>query len=490
MLTNRFAILVCVPTVLALAAFGAETPQSYKDLKYPAIHDIKVPEATRYTLPNGIVVYLVEDHELPKVNIHVTVAAGSRWEPADKTGLAGLLGVVMRTGGSVTRNGDKLDEELDSIGASIETGFGPDSGGVFAALLKEDLDHGLDIAADLLQHPAFPQDKIDLAKLQMRDGVARRNDNPNDIVFREFSRLLYGKDSPYVRMTEYATIDSITRDDLLAFHRRYFQPEGTIVGVNGDFNLADVRIKIEKVFGPWPRGGHPKPEAPKVDTTSRKQTEFYSITKSEMAQSWVVMGALGGRYDDPDVYALEVMNTVLGGGMSSRLFSNVRTEQALAYAVFSGWNPEWDHPGTLFIGGSSRPDATVKLYNAMLKQVNRLAEEGATDDEMARAKDQILKGFAFEFDNSMKVIARLMSYEYYGYPRDYLQQYHAHIMTVTKEDVGRMARQYLTPGKFAVLILGNGKYESPLTSLGDVRTIDIAIPSRAQKEPAAPDAGK
>ena len=484
---NPSRFIFSILLVLAAAGLGcAETattaapaPQhsgGYRDLQYPPIHDIKVPEPIRFELANGLVVYLIEDHELPKVGLHALVRTGGRWEPAAKTGLAEITGSVMRTGGSLSHGGDKLDDELDRLGASIETGIDQDSGQVDASMLKEDLGPGIEIVADLLQHPAFPQNKIDLAKIRMRDGVARRNDEPNGIVFREFMRILYGKDSPYAHQTEYATINAIAREDLVAFHRRFFQPESVILGVEGDFDPVVIRAKIEQCFGAWARGGQPRPDVPVVDAAAQNRAGFYSIVKTDMQQSWVLLGMLGGRRDDPDYYALAVMNEVLGGGFSSRLFSNVRSAQGLAYAVFSGWNAEWDHAGSFFAGGSSKPETTVKIYQSMLAEVKQLAQSGATDDEVVRAKDSILKGFAFEFDSTGKIIGRLMAYEYYGYPRDYLQQYHAHITKVTKDDVARVARQYLTPGKFAVVFSGNGKYEAPLESLGPVKPVDITIP--------------
>lgn len=482
--TNRFCSIFCLTAALAVPGFAqsptasspAAHPASYRELHYPPINDIKVPEPVRFELSNGLVVYLIEDHELPKVGLQVIVRAGGRWEPAEKAGLASITGMVMRTGGSMTRSGDQLDDELDHLGASIETSIDTDSGGVFATMLKEDLDRGIAIVADLLQHPAFPAAKIDLAKIQLRDSIARRNDEPNGIAFREFFKVLYGKDSPYARQTEYATIEAIMRDDLVAFHQRFFQPESVILGIAGDFQTAELRAKIEKAFGGWTRGGRPKPAVPPVESLAQDRAGFYSIVKTDMQQSWVLMGMLGGQRNDPDYHALQVMNEILGGGLSSRLFSNVRSAQGLAYAVFSGWNAEWDHAGTFFAGGSSKPETTLEIYRSILAEVKRMAGGGATGDEVARAKDSILKGFAFEFDHTRKIISRLMAYEYYGYPKDYLQQYHARITQVSKDDVARVARKYLTPGKFAVLFSGNGQYEAPLGSLGAVTPIDITIP--------------
>ncbi len=478
------AALSLVGGSVKAAAPREARPASYKDLKYPPLRDVKVPEATRFELANGLVVYLMEDHELPKAAVHLMVRAGSRWEPADKAGLAAVTAAVMRTGGTRTESGDKLDDELDGLGASVEIAFGQDSGGAFARVLKEDLGRGIDIVADLIQHPAFPEDKIELAKIQERDSIARRNDDPSGIAFRELNRILYGPESPYARQTEYATIDAITRDDLLSFHGRFCQPETAILGVVGDFRTEELRPRIEQAFGAWPRGGQAKAPAPEVDATSH--AGFYSITKDDMQQSWVIMGALSGRRDDPDFYALQVMNEILGGGFSSRLFSNVRSAEGLAYAVYSAYDAEWDHPGTFLVGGSSKPETTVKIYESMRREVERLAAQGATPDELSRAKDSILKGFAFEFDEPGKIITRLMTYEYYGYPRDYLEQYHARIRQVSRADVSRVAGKYLTPATFAALFVGPGEYEKPLGSLGPVKAIDIAIPGSKADPPADP----
>ncbi len=465
---------------------ASRTP-AYKNLKYPALNKIAVPEPARFELPNGMVVYLVEDHELPTVSVQAMIRAGSRWEPADKIGLASITGTVMRTGGSVSRNGDQLDEELDRLAAIVETGIGQDSGRATVSVLKEDLDKGLDILADILQHPAFPQDKIDLAKVAQRDSIARRNDQPQGIVFREFQKVVYGKDSPYARVPEYATIDSITRDDLVAFHKKYYQPQNVMLGAWGDFKSDDMRARIEKAFGSWPRGDTPTPAVPEVDAAGgARRAGFYAINKDDMSQSWVIMGMIGGKRNDPDYYPLEVMNDILGGGFSSRLFSNVRSDQGLAYAVFSSWGAGWDRPGTFTAAGSSKPETTIKIYRSMLHEIERIADGGVTDDELARAKDGILKGIAFDFDSTGKIVGRMMTYEYYGYPKDYLQQYRAHIEKVGKFDVARVAKQYLTPDRFAVLFLGKEKgYDAPVSSLGKVTPVDITIPGPKQKELAA-----
>ena len=469
-----------VLTLVAIGTFGLyaqpQPAENYQELKYPPLNKIQPPKPDRFVLPNGMTVYLVQDHELPLITVSALIRVGSRWEPVGKAGLADIVGTVMRTGGTPTRNGDKLDEELDRLGAVVETGIGEDSGGATVSVLKEDINLGLDILADLLQHPAFPQDKIELAKIANRDAIARRNDFPTGIARREFRRILYGKDSPYAHQPEYATLDAITREDLVAFHRQYFQPENVILGIWGDFG-PELKARVEKVFGAWPKGGQPKLPVPEVDANWQKRAGLYLINKEDVNQSRVIMGQMDGRRDSPDYYALDLMNQVLGEGFASRLFSHVRSAQGLAYEVGSSWNAGWDRPGVFSAAGSTKSENTTKILTSIKTELDTFIEGGVSDEELQRVKDSTLKEFAFEFDSTGKIVERLMRYEYYGYPSDYLERYQENIGKVTREDVGRVARQYLKPEQFIVLVLGNTKdFDRPLSTLGPVKDVDITIP--------------
>ena len=216
-------------------------------------------------------VMLVEDSELPTINVNAMIRAGSRWEPAGQgRPRRRSTGTVMRTGGSTTRNGDQLDRELDRLAASVEIGIGGDSATASIFCLKEDIDKALPILADLLQHPAFPQDKIELAKIEQRDNIARRNDDPQGIAFREYDRVIYGKDTPYGRQPEYATINAITRDGPGRFSQAVLSAGERDPGSAGEISrLPEMRAKIERAFAGWQRGGHPRPAAPPVDLRPR-----------------------------------------------------------------------------------------------------------------------------------------------------------------------------------------------------------------------------
>jgi predicted Zn-dependent peptidase len=477
----RFAVQAAVLGLLWNAPSPAQRiPKSYKDLKFPPLGEIKVPEPVRFELANGMVVYLVEDHELPVIGATAMIRTGARWEPPEKAGLAAITGTVMRTGGSTSRSGDQLDEELDRLAAVVETGIGQDSGRAMVSVLKEDIERGLEILADLLRNPAFPQDKIELAKIAQRDAIGRRNDDPSGVAFREFARILYGKDSPYGRLPEYETIDAITREDLVRFHREFFQPENVILGVWGDFRSQEMRALIERIFGPWPRGGRPKPAPPPVD--SRSAGGIYLINKEEVNQSWVLLGGLAGRRDEPDYFALTVANSVL----SWRLLNNVRTAAGLAYATGSVWDAGWDRPGIFRAFGNTKLETTAQILEAIRAEIAKLRQAEPTPSEFTRARDSILKGFAFEFDSTEEIVERIVAYEYYGYPRDYLQRFRAGIEKVTPADVLRAAQSRLDPEKLTVLVLGNEKrFERPLSSFGKVVPWDIAIPRPKQEQLAA-----
>jgi zinc protease len=456
---------------------GGQLTKSYKDIKFPPLSELNIPEPQRFELPNGMVVYLIEDHTLPLINALALIRTGSRWEPVNKAGLASITSTVMRTGGTASQSGDMLDEELDRLGAVVETFTEGDIGGTSVSVLKEDAERGLTLLAEMLRNPKFPNDKIELAKIVERDAIARRNDDPEGIVQREFNTILYGRETAYGHIPEYKTIKAISRGDIVSFHRQFFQPESVILGVWGDFAANDVRAVIDRAFGSWQRGGQPRPEAPEVDPAARDRRGIHFINKEDVNQSWVVIGGLAGKRNDPDFYALTVMSYVLGGGFTSRLVDQVRTNQGLAYTVFSGWNAEWDYPGIFITVGGTKSETTVQMLDSMRTEIQKLAASGATEDEISRAKDAILKGFAFEFDSRGKVVRRIMAYEYYGYPADTLQKYMDNIGKVTKEDVQRVARQALDGDKFITLVLGNQKgFDKPLDTLGKVTPIDVTIP--------------
>ena len=451
----------------------------YKQLKYPTLGQIEIPQVGRVTLANGMQVFLLEDHELPLVSLSAMVRTGSVYEPADKIGLAAITGTVMRTGGTTSKTGDQIDEQLEQIAASVETGIGLNSGSAALSVLKDDIDTGLSVLADVLMNPVFREDKIELAKVQHRSNIARRNDNMRQIAFREFYKLIYGPQSVYARQTEYATIGNITRDDLVAFHKKFFHPNNTTIAVWGDFQTEQMIKKIEQAFKAWERADAKPAPVPQVKYEFRPTVNV--IQKQDMNQSCICLGHIGGVMNDPDYFSLLVMNEILGGGFTGRLFKNVRSRMGLAYAVFGVYSADYDHPGVFYVGCQTKSKSTVYAVRAMAEEVKKITESEVTDEELALAKESYLNSFVFNFDSKGDIVERLMTYEYFGYPEDFLQKTKANVEKVTKADVLQVARKHLQPDKLQILAVGRPQdFDEPLSVLGPLREIDITIPPPAE----------
>ena len=460
-------------------AFAAERTPDYKELQYPKLHDVVIPDVQRVTLPNGMRLFVLEDRELPLIAMSARIRVGSMYEPADKIGLADITGEVMRTGGTTSKTGDELDEELEQIAASVETGIGLDSGYASVSVLKDDVDTGLSILADVLRHPAFRPDKIELAKMQHRSAISRRNDEPGSIAAREFRKLIYGPQSVYARHTEYATIGNITRDDLVTFHRRFYGPNNMMLAVRGDFDAQQMIEKIEKAFQGWEKIDLDIPQTPNVEYEWSSTVSL--VARPDLNQSNIYLGHLGGLMSDPDYFALTVMNQILGGSFTGRLFKNVRSRQGLAYSVSGGYSSDFDHPGIFLMGCQTKSQSTVHAIRAMIDEAKRIAAEEVTDEELALAQESYLNSFVFNFDSKGEIISRLMTYEYYGYPADFLQKTKASIEKVTKADVLRVAQAHLRPDKMQILVVGKPEdFDEPLSMLGGVTAIDVAIPTPGQ----------
>ncbi len=461
--------------------------KSPKELTFPPLKELKLPKIERVVLENGMIVYLVEDHELPLIEISARIRVGSKYEPPDKIGLAKITGRVMRTGGTKSKTGDEIDEELESIAAQISTSIGRSVGRAYMSVLKESFDQALSIFADILMNPIFSEDKIELAKLEEKTTISRRNDNVMAIASREFTKLIYGANSPYARHPEYETIDNITREDIIAFHKKYFHPNNVILGIWGDFKTKEMIKKLEKAFKNWKPEKIDFPPEPKVSLELKPSVNL--IKKYDVNQTNIRIGHIGIRRDNPDYFALQVLTEILGGGFSSRLFTKVRSDLGLAYSVWGIFGANYDYPGMFYAGCSTKSQSTCQAIKAIINEINKIVEEEVTDDELKLAKDSILNSFVFNFDTKREIVERLMTYEYYGYPSDFLQRYKRNIEKVTKEDVLRVARKYIHPDKLIILAVGNDKdFDCPLSEFGPINEIDITIPEPKIKKEEIPKA--
>ncbi|OGD27939.1 MAG: hypothetical protein A2Y56_05515, partial [Candidatus Aminicenantes bacterium RBG_13_63_10] len=330
---------------------------------FPPLNAIHMPQVEQLKLPNGLVVFLVEDHEFPTVDLRAIVRTGSVFEPAGQAGLAGLMATTLRTGGTEARTGDEIDKELETLAASIETSIDATAGTIWASALKEDFPRVLEILADILIRPAFRRDKIDLALLEVESAIQRRNDNVAQITSREFNRLIYGPASPYALQPEYATVEAVTRDDLVKFYKTYFHPNNTLLAVWGDFDSSALKAVLGKTLGAWPSGAAAVPAWPAVNYEGKFTVNF--IDKPDVNQSNIMLGHIGGLMNDPDFPALTVMNAILS---FDRIFKKVRTDEGLAYSVWGEYDSRLDYPGTFSCGAQTKSQSTVHAIQLMIQE--------------------------------------------------------------------------------------------------------------------------
>jgi zinc protease len=474
-------VALAAALALALPVMSPAQVKNSDDIKYPVLPEFNVPTPQRVVLDNGLVVILIEDHELPLVNASVRVHTGGRLVPADKLGLASLTGAVMRTGGTTTMSPDELDDYLEGKAATVETSIGNNFGSGSMSCLSQDLPDILGVFADVLRNPVFAEDRIDMERKQITAGIARQNDNPQGILFREFQEVIYGEESPYARNATYTTVANITRNDLVAWHGTYFHPNQMILGLVGDFDSEQALAQIKETFGAWTKG----PAVEKVEVaynTTPKPGVFY-VEKTDMTQSNIIMGHLGIQKDNPDYYPVEVMNQVLSGSFASRLFSNVRSKKGLAYAVSGSVGSSYDHEGLYMMFMTTKTETTGAGIEALLEEARNMTALPPTDEEVAKSKAGILNSFVFNSDSGRKILNQQITYEYYGYPLDWLARYRDGIDKVTTAQVREAAAKYIHTAQLSILVVGPTEgQDKPLDTYGPVALVDITIPEMESTE--------
>lgn len=469
-----FALVLLGAAALAPASH-AQQSKPWEQIPIPPLHAFHPQQPKRIELKNGIVVFLQEDHELPFIYGSVLVPGGSRDEDPAKAGLIGLYAQTWRTSGTAAMSGDAMDDLLESKAAHIETNGDDDSTAVSWDSLKGDADQVFALAMDLFFHPKFNPEKLELARQQEATTIVRRNDDEDAIAGRESAKLVYGANSPYARQPELSTIGAVTLADLDAWHERTLKGK-LIVGIYGDFDSAAIEAKVRAAFESLPPV---TPPPPRHDEFPGPKPGVYFIDKEDVNQSNVQIVGLGIDRRNPDVAAIAVMNEILGGGFGSRLFVKIRTEQALAYDVGGGFGLTYDHPGTFQVNVLTRSEKTVDATKLALQEIADLNARPFTEEELKRAKDDLLNSFLFRYDTRDKILDESEELEFYGYPPDYLDTYREAIEKVSLADLAAAARKYIHPDKLAVLVVGNGpEIEPPLgdLGLGAPTPIDIAIP--------------
>jgi zinc protease len=407
----------------------------------------------RVLLKNGMVVYIAEDRALPLVNIAITVRTGSWLEPAGKEGLAALTGSQLRRGGTKTLSAEQLDEKLDFLAAQVGTGIGATSGFATLNCLADNLDQALPVFVELLRSPRFQEDRLALAKEQSLQELKKRNDDAADIESREWGVLLYGEKHFTNRFATEASLRSITREDLQAFHGRTFSPANMVAAVSGSFTRAEMLRKLEAAFAGWPS---PRGVVPAIPATIEPAAAGVYRVQKDVNQGRVSIGLPTVRRDDPDVYALEVMNEILGGsGFTSRITKTVRSNEGLAYSAGSGLAPGVFYPGRFRAGFQSKSRTVAWAADLVLQEIRRIREQPVSAEELETIKNSLVQTFPSSFGSKAQAMAIFAADDYTRRDPAYWRGYRDRIAAVTAADVQRVAQKHLLPEKLIVLVVGD-----------------------------------
>lgn len=465
-------VALFLPSLTAIAgdiSFGDPRKMTFSPVEFTP------PEPARIVLENGMVVYLLEDHELPLITVTASLRTGGWLDPVDQVGLASLTGSVMRTGGGGGLSAQQVDEELEQFAGDVSISIGRQSGSASLDVLKKDLTRGLQIFAGLLRAPAFEPARVELAKLQAIESIRRRQDNPGSVVSREFVKVLYGAEHPTARESSLDSVKRITREDLVAFHRRTIHPNGIILGVTGDFTKEEMLAALRAVFGDWKPGAVPELKIPEVAEQEASRPAVRFINK-ETSQTHLRVGHLSIKESDPDYVPLAIANDILGGSsFRSRLFNDVRTKRGLAYSVGSRLNTGVHDQGVWLMRAETKLASTQEVVSRFVANMERMRTELVTDEELAEAKESYVNSFIFSFSSPSAVVSRMVELEYDGLPKDFLQQLRQKVVKLTKEDILAAAKKHFHPDRLKIVAVGSGQtLPKALSTFGEVKEIELS----------------
>jgi zinc protease len=431
---------------------NAETPPSLPDpdkIVYKPL-SFTPPKAKRVTLENGLVLYILENHELPLINITAVSRTGSVFDPIEKEGLAELTGQVMRTGGVKDMTGNAIDETLESMAAILNMSVNRDSGLLSLSVLRNDREKGLDLFSRILMNPVFDAEKLTVAKELKIEELRRISDDPQKLAFREFGRLIH-EGSPRGRLATINSISVIQREDLIRFHQRFYQPRRVMIAISGDIDRKEAESLANRYFGNW-LSPEEKVEPPPL--SKPKEGRIYTLPK-DLPQSIVIFGWLAPTKQSAQFFPMEITDFIIGsGGFQSRIFQEIRTNRGLAYSTGSFYSAKSDY-GLFGVYALTKSESTVEVISLLRGILKDIGQKPIYPKELVMTKSSILNSFIFSFTSAKQIAQQQLMIEYEVLPEDYILTYRNNINNVNTEDIQEVARRYLDPERAIILIIGN-----------------------------------
>jgi zinc protease len=467
---------------------GSGIPSHPRELKYSKLvyHPPKAADSRRM-LSDGVVAYLAEDHDFPLINVSILVRTGSYLDPKGKEGLAEMAGNQIRAGGTIKWPSDQFDEEVDFLAATITSNITDTQGSANLNCLSKDIDKALELFFDMLKNPRFQRDRIDLYKNQVLQKMERRNDRTDGIQTREWERLMRGDQHFSTVLSTKSSIEAITRQDLLDFHKKYYHPGGFILAVSGDFKTPEMIARLERAVQGWPSSKQVVPPVPKPSHVP--QPGVYMVNKPDVNQGRVSIGHLGSLRENPDFYALTLMDDILGGGgFTSRIMSRVRSDEGLAYSAGSNYGLGIYYEGVFKATFESKSATCAQATAIVLDEIEKMRSQKVTKEELETAINSAVEVFPRYFASAAAIVGTFANDEYTKRKPGFWDSYRDRIAGVTADDVLRVAKKYLMPDKVVILAVGNvedmlkGNPDKPEFSFkkfaraGDIQQIPLPDP--------------
>ena len=441
-------------TVPGEVPVARDLPAHPDELVYPPL-DYQIPPAAQFreVLSNGMVVYIAEDRMLPIFDLTVTIRTGGAFDPPGQAGLASLTGEQLRDGGTESLSPEELDERIEFLAASLSTRTRDTRGTARLSLLSKDVDDGLALLIDVLRRPRFDGQRFEMAKDRRLQNIKRRNDSTRSIENIEWGFLMNGEGHFSTRYPSSASVNAISREDMFAFHRKYYHPGNMIVAVAGDFDRKEMLGKLEHAFGDWPVGE----TAPTVFPAPQHEPlpGIYIVHKDDVNQGRVSIGHKSVMRGTPDEFPLYIMNAILGGsGFQSYLMAKVRSEEGLAYSVGSQYEQGVYYPGDFRCYFQSKSNACAYATQLVLDEIKRIRTEEVDQEELDNTISLYVEFFPQRFPNKMAVLRTYVNDEYTGRNPAYWETYVDNLKGVTTDDVLRVAKKYLNPDQLVILVVG------------------------------------